>query len=261
MFLKRCLLAAFFSAALIGRSQGAVITEYDLSAVPVTAVDTVAATTSSFAVTSAPLTRGAGIDPAGLTRGFSANNFSLTGASVNDAIAANEYFEWGFTVETGAIVSLTSMDFSLRRSATNGPSNFEVRASLDDFATPGTTVATFNYLGRSSGTAPAVVAPFQWMTTDTPGQGDGNLITPIALSTVPSLQAIPEGTEVTFRLYVWGNLTGAAASNTVALGRQSATNGPGGPSIQGIVVAIPEPASFVLTLTGMAGALLVRRRA
>jgi hypothetical protein len=99
------------------------------------------------------------------------------------------------------------------------------------------------------------------MTTDTPGQGDGNLITPIVLSTVPSLQAIPEGTDVTFRLYVWGNLTGAAATNTVAIGRQSAANGAGGPSIQGIVVAIPEPASLALTVTAMAVALVVRRRA
>lgn len=259
MFLKRCSVAALLSVALLGRSQGAIISEYNLSALTTTAPATVAATTSN-GVTSAPLSRGAGLNPAGLTRGFSSDNISLTGATVNDAIAASEYYEWGFTPVTGSKVSLTSMDFSLRRSATNGPSNFEVRSSLDNFATPGTTLATFQYLGRSSGTAPGVVVPFQWMTTDTPGQGDGNLISPIVLSTVPSLQNIGEETTVTFRLYVWGNLAGAATSNTVALGRQSATNGPGGPSIQGVVVAVPEPTCFALLGFAMTAGLVALRR-
>jgi hypothetical protein len=260
MFLKRCSLAALLSVALIERGDAAIIAEYDLVGLTTTAPATVSATTADPGVTPALLSRGTGIDAAGLTRGFSAQNFNLTGASVNDAIAQNEYFEWGFTVNPGSIASLTTMDFSLRRSATNGPSNFEVRSSLDNFATPGTTLATFQYLGRSSGTAPGVVVPFQWMTTDTPGQGDGNLITPIVLSTQPSLQAIPGGTSVTFRLYVWGNLAGAAVTNTVALGRQSATNGPGGPSIEGTVVTIPEPTSFALIGFAMTAGLVALRR-
>jgi hypothetical protein len=92
------------------------------------------------------------------------------------------------------------------------------------------------------------------MTVDTPGQGAGNPITPQLLSDDLPLLAIGPNTSVTFRLYIWAANAGAAESNTVALGRID------GPTINGTVITIPEPTTFVLVigiaLTGWA----IRRR-
>jgi hypothetical protein len=261
-------LAALASMGIGPASQAAIIVEYDLDSITTASPPaTFAATTVDPNVSALSLSRGAGINAAGLARGFSSNDFDPTNATVADAIADNEYLQWGFTTNPNTITSLQTMNFSLRRSATNAHANFELRASLDDFATPGSTVATFQYLGRSSGTAPGVVVPFQWMTTDTPGQDAGNPITPIVLSTTPILAAIPGSTNVTFRLYAFGALPGAALTNTIALGRaDSATspppvpvNGPGGPSIEGIVVLIPEPASGLLLMGSALGLVLAAR--
>src|SRR5688500_10547056 len=106
--------------------------------------------------------------------------------------------------------------------------NYELQYSFDDFATPGIVITNFNYFGRDSGTAPATLAPYQWMTTDTPGQGNGNPTWPFLLNGVTALQNLPAGAKITFRLYAWGMGNGAD-SNTLALGRVN------GPALRGII--------------------------
>jgi hypothetical protein len=254
MHVTKCFLAVAIAAAIASAANAAIIVDYDLTGLPVGGVATASATTVAPGVTAELLTRGPGINQAGLTNGFSSDNFTL-GSSLAAAIANGDYYQFGFDTDATSVVSLTDFGTSLRRSATNGPNNFHLYASLDDFATAGSEVASWQYFGRSSGTAPAVVVPFQWMTTDTPGQNAGNPITPQLLSDDPQLLAIGPNTSVTFRLYVWGNLVGAADSNTVALGRFD------GPTINGTVITIPEPATLVL-VSGIAlvGWAIRRRR-
>jgi hypothetical protein len=257
-------LAAVLAVSLAAPSvRAAIILEYDTSGLPSSSPPaTWNATTVNSGLSAAPLSHGAGTAAAGLGNGFSANNWTIgTGNTQTTAMTNGDYFEWAFTVQPGKTASLSSLDFSLRRSAVAAPDSYAVEASTDGFATAGTTVATFNYLGRSSGTAPGSVTPFQWMTTDTPGQGDGNPVSTINLSTTPLLQNIAAGTTVTFRLLAWGNITGSAASNTVAMGRSHAAAngvGSGGPSIQGTVV--PEPATLALVGCVALGGLVYRRR-
>jgi hypothetical protein len=245
---------ALISAALAAPATAAIILNYDLTGLTTTAPTSAPPTAEDPAVDGADLVRGPGLDSAGLTNGFSSDNWATTTASRETAIAEGEYYQWGFTVDPGYLVSLATLDFSLRRSAVAAPMNYLVQASLDGFATPGVDVATFNYFGRSSGTAPGVIVPGQWMTTDTPGQNAGNAVTPpIALAAVPELQAITGGSMVTFRLYAWGDGAGAA-TNTVALGRIN------GPLIQGTAVLIPEPAAIALLGSALAVGLITLRR-
>jgi len=256
--------ASVVALVLGAAASAATVASYNLAGLPGSGTPPASATpTTATGITGLDLVRGAGINAAVLANGFSADNWNTFAGSVSTAIADNEYFQFGFSVDSNYTASLTTMDFSLRRSATDGPMNYELQASADGFATPGTTVATFMYLGRNSGTAPGTLTPFQWMTTDTPGQGNGNPISPIDLTATPLLQNIAGGTTITFRLFAWGNGGGAALSNTVALGRSTAANGNGvgGPLIQGDVVLIPEPAAG--TLMGcvlLAAAAFVRRR-
>jgi hypothetical protein len=230
--------------------------------------ETWAATTTAGGVTAADLTRGAGIAASGLGNGFSANNWGANGsspwvgnASYNDALTNDDYFQWGFTVDSSHTVSLSTLDLAMRRSAVAAPDRFELYASTDGFGTAGTFVSSWAYLGRSSGTATGTETAYQWMTTDTAGQNGGNPILTQDLSTVSMLQNIAPDTTVTFRLYGWYDGTGSpAGSNTVALGRASATDPitSGGPSLGGTINAVPEPAG--LSLLACAGLAAFRRR-
>jgi hypothetical protein len=209
---------------------------FDLSGLPSSGgVPSATATVVSNGLSAGELTRGPGIVQAGLGNGFSANNWNNTNSTVNPvvanrdtAISDGEYFEFSVTVTDGFKLSLSSFETSLRRSAVASPMNYELQYSFDDFATPGIVITNFNYFGRDSGTAPATLAPFQWMTTDTPGQGSGNPTLPFRLDGVAALQNLPAGTKITLRLYAWGMGNGAD-SNTVALGRVN------GPALRGIV--------------------------
>jgi hypothetical protein len=123
--------------------------------------------------------------------------------------------------------------------------NYQLQASLDGFTTAPIELASFNYFGRTSGTAPAVDPllenPFFYMTNDLSGRPNtttspGDAIPTVNLAAFSELQDLSGGSEVLFRLYAWGN-DATALSNTVALGRMV------GPSIGGTVVAVPEPTS------------------
>lgn len=243
-------------------ARAAVVLDYNLASVPNTAVATVTATTVAGGLLATDLTRGSGIVATNLTSGFSANNWATTGGRAN-AIATNQFFQFGFTVEPGGSVSLEQLDVALRRSAGAAPMNFEWQYSLDGFATAGTTISVagspyyasgaFTYFGRSSGTAAPPPANFAYMTVDTAGQTDGNLMPPLDLTGVSALQNLSAGASATFRLYAWGT-GGGASTNTVALGRNV------GPRLSG--VAVPEPASCLVTVgaASLAAGLRHRRR-
>lgn len=242
MTLRTCGLIAVMVATASFPASAATIVDYNLTGLTAAAPpDTVAATTVAAGVSADLLSRGPGILPNGLTNGYSSNSWTL-GSSEALAIANGDFYQWGFDVDATHTVSVSNFDTNLRRSAIAAPSNFLLYVSLDDFATAGTLAASFMYLGRSSGTAGSPT-PYQWMTTDTPGQGDGNPISTQDLSGVALLQNIAPGSSVTFRLYAWGDTAGAADTNTVALGRVQ------GPLLSGTITEIPEPASLILCFT------------
>src|SRR5690625_1903270 len=111
------------------------------------------AVTEGEGVVGLELTRGPGIQPAPLTNGFSSDSWDMPDASREKALEVGSFYQFGLQVEEGYSASVDSIGLWLRRTAVNAPMNFELQASLDGFATPGITVAQFNYFGRTSGDA------------------------------------------------------------------------------------------------------------
>ena len=258
-FLLAALTAVAVTASLSATAQ---IVRYDLTGIPTSPIPASAnATTVATGLSASTLTRGPGIGASGLANGFSANTWNNAlstppgSASLANAIADGEFFQFAVSINSGYNASFSTLDFNLRRSAVAAPMNFEWQYSFDGFSSAGIAAADFNYLGRSSGTAPASVTPFQWMTTDTPGQ-DGNPIATINLSGISALQSVAGGSTVTFRLYGWGDDTNPGTnSNTVAFGRNN------GPSLGGTVTPVPEPSTWALIAIGFGafGLLQIRR--
>jgi hypothetical protein len=260
MKIHRVLLIAALAAIAAAQLQAATLVDYNLSGVANTAVPNVAASPSPVGITNIPLTRGAGVNAAPLTNGFSGDMWNRPTPSLENAIANGDYFQWGLGVAPGYTASLSTVDLSLRRSAASSPMNLQLQASVDNFATPGIAISSFNYLGRTSGTAPGTPpAPFAYMTTDVPGRlnagtSPGDPIPTVELSSFAALQNLPGGSSVTFRLYAWGNAS-TTATNTLALGRMV------GPAVGGnVAVAVPEPTTFALVCGASLIGLAIRRR-
>lgn len=256
----RVSLIAAFAGMVAAQLQAATLVSYNLSGVPGTAVANVAPSPSPVGITNIALTRGPGVNAASLTNGFSADAWNRPAPSLENAIANGDYFQWGLGVAPGYTASLSTTDFSLRRSAVAAPMNLQLQASLDNFATPGIVISSFNYYGRTSGTAPGTPpAPFEYMTADVPGRANGTTspgdpVPTIDLSSVVALQNLPGGANVTFRLFAWGN-TSTAATSTLALGRMI------GPAVGGdVAVAVPEPTSLALVCGAAVIGLAIRRR-
>lgn len=266
----------FGSSGSSGMSSGPqAVLNYDLNGIVADASNTSQpATRIAEGATALPLSIGPGLSGAGLNNGFAASNwtnFTADGGTINRdrAIAMGDYFQFGLTLDAGNEASLSQLDLAIRRSATNGPMNFEVQVSLDGFTTPGATVSAFQYLGRNSGSAPepnpVLTNEFHYMTNDTPGRPDtvsnpSDPIPPIDLTSLALLQDIAPGTTVTFRLYGWNNgAAGSANSNTVGM-RVT------GPRVWGTVTpaagsggAVPEPSTAVMALAFLLAAVTNRR--
>ena len=257
-----------FSLAICGlmltvaSAPAAVVLDYDLSGLPNEVIPSVTASSVAAGITATELTRGPGLGPRNLTRGFSSNDWATTTASRQNAIDTDQYYQFGFTVQPGGSVSLDQLEVALRRSAVAAPMNYEWQYSLDGFATAGNTISVagspyysggaFTYLGRSSGSG-GVADNYNYMSTSVSDQSAGNPMPPLDLTAITAFQSITAGSSVTFRLYAWGD-GGGAATNTVALGRDL------GPRLTGS--AVPEPAGLVLAGGGLLAGLggWIRRR-
>jgi len=217
------------------------------------------ASTQATGITATDITRGPGLTMISLSRGYSAqgwNNSGTTTTTRTDAISGNKYYTFALTIAPGSTASFSDISVGLYKSAITSPASMEWQYSFDNFVTTGSTLTTFNHYGRNSGTPPGTVTPFQWMTTDTPGQSNGNPTPPLDISTVSALQNLAGPATVTFRLYGWGSINGGATTNTntLAIGRDA------GPLINGSIV--PEPASICLvgSAAAIGGLIRVRRR-
>ncbi len=233
--------------------------------------ETAGATFVAEGIAARPITRGPGIESYFLGRGFSANSWSNPQQSLipsrETALAQGDYYEFGFTVEDHHRVSLATLDVKLRRSARNAPMHLEWHYSLDGFATPGVPIVAnwlnfdpgvepspqFGYFARAAGTAPASFEPFAYMLdwredpdlSEIDGQQEGNRMPTLDLSGIAALQEMAPGTEVSFRLYAWGNEL-LVDSNTFAFGRDD------GPALRGSVEGLPSlPTEVVFASPGV----------
>lgn len=232
--------------------QGETILRYSMAGQP-GSQETTPPSTLVTGLNATDIVRGSGIAPTGLVRGMSSNDWSTVAEGTDgrqQAIDANEYYEFSFSVSPGYVASLSALDHSLRRSAFNGPMFYEWQYSFDGFATPGITITPqgaiwmqlgwtedyFTYRGRNSGTG-GVAENYNYMIEDVSDQNEGNPMPTFDLTGVAALQDMPSETTVTFRLYAWGNAN-TAPTNTVALGRENDTQ-IGGPMISGSVIVDP----------------------
>lgn len=225
--MKRLSLAVAMVLVLSSFAGAAALVEWSLDGAPHTPPpETWPASFAVEGVTPFDLSRGPGIRAMSLTNGFSADEWD-DAVSRDAALNIGAYFQFGFKVDEGKTVSLSTLDFALRRSARTAPYNIEVQVSLDGFATPGIVVASLNYFGRTSGTAPwpdpTQNDPYYYMHSDLPGRPNettspGDPVPTIDLTAISALQNIPGGTEVTFRIYAWGD-SSTTNTNTLALGR------------------------------------------
>lgn len=134
------------------------------------------ATGNDPSITSTGLTRGAGVNLRAGTD-FSANNW--TGTNQADAETNDDYIEWSTTASAINDIEIQRIDIRLRRNP-NGPTNWQLFYSLDDFATAGIAVNT-----------PVAIPE------------NTNVVTNITGLNIDSGTA---GT-ITFRLYAWGAAT------------------------------------------------------
>jgi len=237
-----------------------VIVDYNLTNIVTSSASpavTAPPTTVGPGITASDITRGPGLTPLNLSRGFSSqgwNNRTNTSTTRADAISGNKYYAFSVTIAPGSTASFSDITVGLYKSAITSPANLEWQYSLDSFTTAGNTLVSFNHFGRNSGTAPGTITPFQWMTTDTPGQSNGNPTPPLDISGVAALQNLAGPATVNFRLYGWGSINGSptTSTNTLALGRDT------GPLINGTLV--PEPGSIGLVVAGMGLAIACRFR-
>ncbi len=251
---NRCGLASLVMAAAaigFGRAEAAIIVDYTLTNIVTSSAEPAISappTTVAAGIMASDITRGPGLTPINLGRGFSAqgwNNAEGTSTTRDDAIGGGRYYGFELTVAPDVTVSFTDISVSLYKSALTSPANLEWQYSLDGFATEGKTLVGFDHFGRNSGTAPEVLEPFQWMTVNTPGQSNGNPTPPLSISEVAELQNLVGPATVSIRLYGWGSINGnpTTATNTLALGRDmgpliNGTISGGGPT--GIVIDVPS---------------------
>lgn len=181
----------------------------------------VAATTLNTDLDPASITRGAGIDPSGLSNAFSASDFTLDGTQAN-AITNNDYFQVTLSAKVGFVLSLSTLDVNLRRSST-GPNTYIWRYSV-------------------GGAFTSIGSPVTVVGNPTSGAAQ----TPLGLSGISALQNMSAATVATFRLYAYG---ATATTGTFAVGRLTGND----LAFAGTITAVPEPHEYALGL----GALVV----
>src|SRR5436190_6483730 len=148
------------------------------------------ATTNDANLNTGVLSRGSGIVASSLTGGYASNTW--TDVNLAGAITNNRYYQCAISAKANYKVSLSTLDFKLRRTST-GPNAYIWRYSTDG--------TNFTDIGLAVS-----------FTTTTSG---GDVQPQISLSAISALQNVFSGTTITLRLYAWG---ASSAAGTLASG-------------------------------------------
>ncbi|MFC5284417.1 T9SS type A sorting domain-containing protein [Pedobacter alpinus] len=162
---------------------------------------TYSSTTTHASAATSLLSRGSGLTPRALQRGFSGEfiNWVATGTTKANAITNNDYFEFSFTAKTNYTANLGSIESRLRRSSA-GPNAYRWMYSING--------AAFIEIG---------VADVSF----TDSNGEGVIQPSVDLSNIPALQNLSSTSTIRFRLYVWGETTN---TGTFAIARYPAAS-------------------------------------
>jgi hypothetical protein len=166
--------------------------------------------------------RGSGLTAVGNADRFNAQGWDGATSSDN-ALAANNYFEWTITPSAGYSMSVTQISFQVQRSNT-GASNLVLRTSVDSYA------ANLNTLNNFAGNNNTVGSTFN-------------------SSGVTALQDTTGA--ITFRVIAW------PGASTGSLGFEG-----GGNDIQifGTTTLVPEPTTVLLMASGLLALSASRRK-
>ena len=185
------------------------------------------ATTNNPNLNTSVLSRGSGIAPTSLARAFSANGFTASGDKGN-AITNNQYYTFSINTKPGFKTSLSTLDATLRRSA-SGPN-----AYIWQYSTDGT---TFTDIGNDISFTSI---------------SDGVVQSQINLSSIVNLQNVPSNKTITFRLYAWG---ATATGGTFAIGRYATNSTSNSLAIGGSVISSISTDATLSNLSLSSGSL------
>lgn len=155
------------------------------------------------------LLRGSGVKVNGLAKGMGSikdtDKNTTISAAKDDAIANDDYFEFDVTPRPGKKISLSEIEYVVRRSSTAAPKT-----------------GTWMYVIEENGVAGALKNITEDITfTNGVTLNAGYQQEPISLANVQDLQNIGSGKRVLLRLYFWGATTSTA---TFGLGPYSVNN-------------------------------------
>lgn len=220
--MKKTLLALSLAAA--GAAQADTITAWDFSGDAGNQASE-AAFSSATGVTGSAITRGAGLGANSGANSINSNGWESTVSGTG----SNEYLSFGFTVDSGYAVDLSTLLMGTKASST-GPGTLGLFYSGDGFSTQLYTFVQNNV---------------------------DNLYASIDLSALPTLTG-----SVEFRLYEIGNTQADGVGTTAASGtlRLIDHDTEGTMAFIGTVSAVPEPETYAMLLSGLALLAGVARR-
>ena len=180
-----CIVAVFAALAISSASHATETTlaSWNLIGVRATENATPVATTKDDSLTSANLAIGSGVTAADTANSFTGCKYTRNGTEIN-AESKSEYLEIRFVVSATHNVSLSSLDYALRRVA-SGPASFKwvcVTNSASPFDISQSETLTEAYSASSPATRSL---------------------------TLSSISELPAGTEVSLRLLSWGATSSA----------------------------------------------------
>ena len=186
-------------------------------------------------VSSVGLARGSGVTMSGTGAGNAWGGTDFQTSSSAAAVAANDFFSFSLTANAGSTMNISDIGaFNVRHSSSGANTGlFQFQVGAGAFTDIGTSFS----LGTTISSA-------------------GNAISSINLNGISALQNVTGGTDVKFRLLLWGGTTsiGTAYLNDPS---SSVANDF---TLNGTITAVPEPTSLLSVASCMGLASAYRRR-